>query len=370
VGYMTQPLIVDAHLDMSYHAMYTGRDLRQTVQTIRALKKRSDKNVQTSFPDMKAAGVAIVFGTIFTENADPGWGQAFLANAAARSVIPIKTYHNAQEAREQAIEHLEIYQRWQDQGLLHLITSQASLKEHLEAWQHDKVLGVVLLMEGADPILDPDDLAWWFGQGLRIVGLCWGRSRYAGGTGVPGGLTPIGRELLSHIKQLKVIHDISHLDEQAFWEALELGHHRIISSHSNARALLLPPDNTESEIPLNRHLSDAMIRALGEQDAVLGINLLNSFLDPRVSSLETRGIRVSIHDQVKRQLEHMASLVGWQRLGIGSDTDAGAGREETPEELDTIHDWIKLGEVVPLEARAGFLGGNWLRLLSQALPEK
>jgi membrane dipeptidase len=367
---MNQLPIVDAHLDMSYHAMYTGRDLRQSVQTIRALEKRTDKNVQTSFPDMKAAGVAVVFGTIFTENADPGWGQAFLASAAARSVIPIKTYHNAQEAREQAIEHLELYQRWQDEGLLRLITSQVTLKEHLESWQHDNVLGVVLLMEGADPILDPDDLAWWFGQGLRIVGLCWGRSRYAGGTGVPGGLTPIGRELLTHMKQLKVIHDISHLDEQAFWEALELGQHRVISSHSNARALLLPPENGKSEIPLNRHLSDDMIRALGEQDAVLGVNLLNAFLDPRVSSLETKNIRVTLHDQVKRQLEHLASRIGWQHLGIGSDTDAGAGREETPEELDTIRDWIKLADIVPPEAREGFLGGHWLRLLHQSLPEK
>jgi membrane dipeptidase len=362
--------IVDAHLDMSYHAMYTGRDLRHSVQTIRALEKRPDKNVQTTFPDMKAAGVAVVFGAIFTESADPGWGQAFLANAAARSVVPIKTYHTPQEAREQAIEHLELYQHWQDEGLLRLITNQKNLQEHLGSWRHDKVLGVVLLMEGADPILGPDDLAWWFEKGVRIVGLCWGRSRYAGGTGVPGGLTPMGRELLKHMKELKVIHDISHLDEQGFWEALELGHHRVISSHSNARVLLLPPNNIQSEIPLNRHLSDAMIRALGEQDAVLGINLLNAFLDPRVASLETRNIRVSIHEQVKQQLEHMASLVGWQRLGIGSDTDAGAGREETPEELDTIRDWVKLAEIVPLKAREGFLGGNWLRLLHQALPER
>ena len=45
---------------------------------------------------------------------------------------------------------------------------------------------MLLLLEGADPIRDPSEVAWWFEQGLRAVGLAWKRTRFAGGTGRRG----------------------------------------------------------------------------------------------------------------------------------------------------------------------------------------
>ena len=51
-------------------------------------------------------------------------------------------------------------------------------------------------MEGADPIETPSQLGAWTERGVRIIGPAWGRTRYAGGTGAPGGLTALGGQLL------------------------------------------------------------------------------------------------------------------------------------------------------------------------------
>src|SRR5439155_24554529 len=71
---------------------------------------------------------------------------------------------------------------------------------------------------------------------------------------------------------------------------------------------------------------------------------------------------------VRAHASHIAGLIGWQRVGIGSDLDGGLGRDESPVELDTAADLRMIGDVVPPEARAGVLGENWLRLLREALP--
>jgi membrane dipeptidase len=222
-------------------------------------------------------------------------------------------------------------------------------------------------MEGADPIVRVEDLDRWWNDGLRIVSLAWSGTRYAGGTGMPGGLTPVGRELLIAMREKGIVHDASHLAEQAFWEALELGHHALIASHANARSLLPPVPGHKADAPPDRHLSDDMIRAVALAGGVIGLVLVNDFLDSRWT-WERRDVPVTLGQQVRAHLEHVAALAGWEAVGIGSDVDAGAGAEATPEELDSVADWTKIGELVPVEARDGVLGENWLRVLRAALP--
>jgi membrane dipeptidase len=74
-------------------------------------------------------------------------------------------------------------------------------------------------------------------------------------------------------------------------------------------------------------------------------------------------------EHVRAHAEHIANLIGWDKIGIGSDFDGGLGADETPIEIDTSADLARIGDVVPDEARAGVLGENWLRLLSEALPQ-
>ena len=206
----------------------------------------------------------------------------------------------------------------------------------------------------------------WWARGVRAIGLTWGRTRYAAGTGAPGGLTQMGRELLRAMRQRGLILDTSHLAEQAFFEALEFFPDRVMASHSNPRALL-QVSGIEPVVPADRHLSDEMIRAIGARGGVIGLNLINYFLEPRWT-LTDQTIPVSIFDQCKKLLEHNAVLIGWDRLGIGSDLDAGMSLDCSPLELDTIADFARFAEVVPAEARDGVLGQNWLRFLRASLP--
>ena len=49
-------------------------------------------------------------------------------------------------------------------------------------------------MEGADPVLSPEQVQEWWDAGLRIIGPAhYGVSPYAHGTGTEGGLSRQGR---------------------------------------------------------------------------------------------------------------------------------------------------------------------------------
>lgn len=152
------------------------------------------------------------------------------------------------------------------------------------------------------------------------------------------------------------IWDISHLTEAGMWQGLEMGFPRVCASHANAQALT----------PTNRHLSDEMIRAVAGRGGVIGMVLYNAFLEPRWRQDKT--IPVTIETHVRLHAHHIAGLVGWDSIGIGSDLDGGLGLEESPQEIDTIADLYKVGQVVPEEARSAVLSENWLRFLRNSLP--
>jgi membrane dipeptidase len=94
--------------------------------------------------------------------------------------------------------------------------------------------------------------------------------------------------------------------------------------------------------------------------------LYNGFLEPEWPT--DRSISVSVDVHVRRHVTHVAEVAGWGSVGIGSDLDGGFGREEAPEEIDTIADLRTVGSMVPADFRAAVLGENWLNFLRAALP--
>jgi membrane dipeptidase len=114
-------------------------------------------------------------------------------------------------------------------------------------------------------------------------------------------------------------------------------------------------------------LSDDVIRAVAERGGVIGLVLYNGFLEGRWKQDKT--ILVTLHEHLRRQANHMADLVGWNHVGIGSDLDGGFGLEESPVEIDSVADLYKVGSVVPDEAREAVLSTNWLNFLRVSLPQ-
>lgn len=342
-------MYIDGHLDLATNVTIHKRDLTRDVLEQRRRDQWDDKELLVTLPELRRGGVGIVFGTIFTlslEMVQSGRGPL------AQWQIDI-CYSTPDEAHRLGVEQVEVYEQWEAEGRIRILRSQDDLAAHVNAWTAgDRTIGLVMLMEGADPIRTPGELDWWWDRGLRIVGPAWKRTRYAGGTDAPGPLTEAGEELVCAMKELGMTLDVSHLAEESFWDAMTLEPDRVIASHSNARAIT----------PGDRHLSDAMIRAIGAKEGIVGTVLGNAFVKPG-SGAEF----VTLAD-VRRHTDHIANLIGWDRVAIGSDFDGGFGLQETPRAITRGADFAKLGRLAPLDARAGVLGGNWLRFLRQALP--
>jgi membrane dipeptidase len=363
-------VIVDAHLDVAWNALYNQRDVTGPVESIRSAEANPGTVAMTSLDGFAAGGVGLVFATLYAEPA-----QLWAPAPPPMPRQPSK-YETPEQAEAIALEMLELYERWADEGRIRIILDREGLDDHVRRFPQDRVPGFLILMEGADPIVAPDDLPRWFDRGLRMLGLCWGSTRYAGGTASSTALTDLGRELVHGMADLGIIHDASHLSEESFWEAAGLPARGFCVTHAAARALMIPPRGRAGMIPLNRFLSDQQIAEVARPHGagsrgVIGLALLNPFLDPRWSyDTAGRANEVSMRAQGAAHLHHYAAVAGWESVGLGTDVDAGFGRDETPLELDSVDDWSRIADHVPSEARAGVLGENWLRFLRETLPAR
>jgi membrane dipeptidase len=353
---MKQPKLplVDSHLDLAENATLFGRDLTSSLEALRKLEHCTNNQAMVTLPELECGNIAVVIATVT---------GGFKAEDVGKDFQPAHAiYHTQKEAEAQALSQLDLYESWEKEGRVRLLKSVADLEHHLQLWQDDKKPGLVLLMEGADPIVQVRDLPKWWRRGLRMIGLTFGDTKYGAGvaggstTFKTGGLTSEGFALLENMAAQGFIWDISHLTEEGVWQGLELKFPKVCASHANARAL----------IPTDRHLSDEVIRAVAERDGVIGLVLYNGFLEPRWRDDKT--IQVTLEEHVRQQATYLANLTRWSHVGIGSDLDGGFGLEESPLELGSIADLYKVGGVVPIHAREVVLSTNWLNFLRRSLP--
>ena len=364
---MAFPLIIDAHLDLAYNVQRFGRDYLRGAHVTRRLEEgaehvKSAGECTVGFPDMLRGRVGLAFSTIFVEPAS----RRFSGDGHG--------YHDAAEAHALGMAQLDWYRRIADEDEhIMLVTDQRSLNDLLGDWGladapksrlgQPKRIGLVPLMEGADPILEPQELERWYERGLRIVGPAWDTTRYAGGTWQKGRITKLGHELLDMMARLGVVLDVSHLSHESLYEALDCfeGKH-LIATHCNAARFV--PNVAD------RHLPDDAIERIAERKGVIGVVPFNRFLKKDWNGSK----REVTLDEVVRHIDHMCQLVGGvDHVGIGSDFDGGLGYQDIPAELDTIRDHHKIGDEL---LRRGYssahvdqiMYGNWLRVLREALP--
>lgn len=350
-------LIVDAHLDIAYGALEDGRNPLATVEEIRRSEPRKPRpgRATVSFPQLREAGIVVVFGTIFV-----------MPKAAARGDAMRMVYEDAQDAHRLGMSELDYYHRLVDveANRLRLVGDAVGLEEVLATHESDEepLLGIVPLMEGADPIREPEELELWVQRGVRLIGLAWDDTRYAAGAwrGSRHGLTKAGRALLEVMNEFGLILDITHMSEKASLEALEQYEGPVAATHSNCRAL----------VPGERQLSDAQIRAVGEREGVIGTVLYNRFL--RANHQQGDRKELVTLDYVVAHIDHICQVLGDARhVGLGTDMDGGFGADDIPAELDSAAD-------LPLIAArlrdSGYgqedvqhiMGQNWLELLRRA----
>ncbi len=355
-------LVIDAHEDIAYNALVMGRDFFSSAHQLREREEES-RRVDVALRDLPPNGGIAMLGLpdLLRGNVRVVFATVYATPANNRFHLPGRAYSTPAEAEALAREQLAYYALLAADSRVSIITTREDLDKVIDS--PEPRVGFVLLMEGADPIVQPEDAQAWFDAGVRIVGTSWGATRYAGGTGAPGPLTPLGRALMPELSRAGFILDTSHMAEQSFFDALELFDGAVIASHSNVRKF----------VPTDRQLSDEMIKALAARDGVIGSVFYNQFLKQRWRESGAQKDAVTLATVVDH-MEYICDLAGDARhIAIGTDADGGFGVESAPREIDTVADLHKLADALS-DANFGdadidgILCGNWLRILRRALP--
>jgi membrane dipeptidase len=356
------PLIFDAHLDLAWNAIDWNRDLKQPAAEIR--RREVEGNVQgkgrgegtVSFPELRRGRVGLFIATLLARLHRPGLMPAF------------SRYDTMDAAYAATMGQLYYYQALVEQGHLRWIKDAASLDAHVRAWTEGNAdkepLGFILSMEGADPVLYPEQVQQWWDMGLRIIGPAhYGVSPYAHGTGTEGGLFEQGPALLREMERVGMILDVTHLSDQCFDEAMDLYGGPVLASHHNCRAL----------VPDQRQLTDGQIKKLMSRGAVIGAAFDAWMLAPGWVRGQTTPQEAGVTlETVIDHIDRVCQLAGNSRhAALGTDLDGGFGREQSPLDLDTIADLQRYPELLRKrgykedDIRA-ILYGNWVRFFREA----
>jgi membrane dipeptidase len=297
----------------------------------------------------------VVLGTLFAPSAR-GWPDP--------EVAPENVYGTAEEAEAIALRQMDVYRQVSEEGEgFRLVGDAAELDRVLAGWEDGATgdVGIVPLMEGADPVVRPEDAPLWHERGVRAVGLAWRGTRYSGGTGEPGPLTAAGRRLVAAMGEAGLALDLSHAADESAREALDLFDGVVIASHSNPRALCAG----------DRQLPDDVIRAIGRRGGVVGAVPFNRLLVAGWTRADGGAVAI---ERVAECVHHVAQVTGTHHAAaIGSDFDGGFGAECAPRGLDTVADLPRLGDALSAmefgdDEIEDVLGRNWIRLLRRALP--
>ncbi len=321
-------LIFDAHLDLAMNAVQWNRDITRPLDEVRRREagltdKRDRGNNTTTLPEMRDAGIGVCIATqighsVAEDSPLPGWNSPEIAWAQTQA-------------------QLAWYRAMEERGEMRQIIDLAGLRSHVELWREgprndDAPIGYILSLEGADSLITLEHLERAYEYGLRAVGPAhYSVGRYAPGTGAEGPLTPAGRALVKKMAELGIALDVTHLTDEAFWEALDLYDGPAVwASHNNCRAL----------VPHQRQLSDEQLRALIERGAVIGAAFDAWMMIPLWRRFETLPADVGLKTaHITDHIDHICQLAGnANHVGIGSDLDGGYGTEQTPADLNSIAD--------------------------------
>lgn len=327
-----ETIIIDTHVDVPYRLKDKWDDISQATE-----------GGDFDYPRAVAGGLNAPFMSIYTP---ASLGDGPEATASADNLIDMVEGIVANAPDKFA-----------------LATSVADVRTQFEAGLISFPLG----MENGSPIAgDLENLRHFYERGIRYITLTHSLSNHISDSSYDSnrqwqGLSPFGEEVVAEMNRLGIMVDVSHVSDDAFWDALAISKAPIIASHSSARHFT--PG-------FERNLSDEMIIALAEAGGVIMINFGSPFLTEEANStgfyeafsaylkeneLELSpsievafraeffgdaGFPYATLDQVLDHFDHVAEIVGIDYVGIGSDFD-GVG-DSLPVGLKDVSDYPNL----------------------------
>ena len=359
-------LIVDTHIDAPYRLW----EQHQSGQEIDDISKMTTGNFD--FTKAKSGGLNVPFFSIYLPAETEEDGSAYeVANNLIDMVEDIITL---------------------SPDKFTLIKS----TDDISSLDIKNTLGVVLGMENGAPIEgDLSRVQFFYDRGIRYITLTHSKTNHISDSSYDeniqwGGLSDFGKQLIEEMNSVGIMVDISHVNDDAFYQAIEISNTPVIASHSSLRHFT--PG-------FERNVDDEMLKALAKKGGVIQINFGSSFIS-EAPGLYFDKIKKYINDQVidlknaskedidKVRAEFMSKnpfpyanvslvadhidrvvvLVGIDHVGLGSDFD-GVG-DSLPEGLKDVSMYpnlIKelLNRGYKKEDIRKILSGNLLRVWKQ-----
>lgn len=250
-------------------------------------------------------------------------------------------------------------------------------------------------MENGSPVQGSmENLKTFYERGIRYITLAHSLSNHIADSSYDlrrqwHGLSPFGKELVAEMNNLGIMVDISHVSDDAFYQAIEISKVPVIASHSSLR---------KYTPGFERNMNDDMVKKLGENGGVIMINFGSSFVSKEtqdwrnnltkqknklIKEMGEDSAEVAAFDekyrkenpypystlsQVLDHIDHVVELIGIDHVGIGSDFD-GVG-DSLPTGLKDVSTYPNLvqGMLDRGYSRADIekvLSGNLLRVWSE-----
>jgi len=261
---------------------------------------------------------------------------------------PVRTWNSL---LERSLWHAEKLHRAvaASDGKLRAVATAADLDALLAARRGKPLTtGAMLSIEGLHPLEGKlANLGKLYAAGFRMAGLTHFFDNDLAGSmhGLKkGGLTPLGRQVVSAMEAKGMVVDIAHCSNACVADILKMARRPVVSSHGGVQATC----------QVNRNLSDEQIRGVAATGGLVGIG----YWDAAICDTSPASIA--------KAMKHVRDLVGIDHVALGSDYDGA-----TTVRFDTS----KLVQVTQALIDAGFsdadiraaMGGNAVRVLRAGL---
>ncbi len=306
---------------------------------------------QVDLPRLEAGNVAL---QVFSSVTKTPKSQNYDSNGADTDNITLLAMAQLQPPRtwnsllQRSLWHAEKLRRAEaeSRGRLRIVTSGADVRRLLaDRAAGREVTGALLSIEGLQNIEGHlENLGRLHDAGFRMAGLAHFFDNEVAGSMhglTKGGLTPLGRRVVTEMERRGMIVDIAHSSHAAVSDVLAMAKKPVVSSHGGVQATCR----------VNRNLTDGEIRGVARTGGLVGIG----YWDAAICDLRPAAIAATI--------AHVRDLVGIDYVGLGSDFDGA---------VTTGFDTAGLFNVTQALVDRGFtddeiakvMGGNLLRLLA------
>ncbi len=277
-----------------------------------ALWLEGDGTGHLDLPRIKAGGMTGGFFAIWTPSPEgPNDDQAVALMENPPFALPLPEPVPASEALPHALAQAANLLAMERTGTLQICRSAADIRAAMAAGR----IAAIMHIEGAEPIADLDMLHLWHAMGLRSLGPVWSRPTIYG-HGVPfafpsspdtgPGLTDAGKALVRECNQLRIMLDLSHLNEKGFDDVAALSDAPLVASHSCVHAIS----------PSSRNLTDAQLATIAQTKGLVGLNYATGFLRADGKRQSFAGFEIML-----AHLDHLLGILGEDGVALGSDFD-------------------------------------------------